>query len=77
MSDTANHLEAKAAEERQRLHSSVAELRNSLSEAVDLKRITRQHLGPACSVGILLGLTLGYAFAGIFIGEGRNAQWHY
>jgi len=46
-----------------------------LSEAVDLKKNTRQHLGAACGIAALLGLTMGYSFAGIFTGEPRRASW--
>jgi hypothetical protein len=77
MNESAFDLEVKAAEERRRLHSSVAELRSSIREAVDLKKNTRQHLGAACGVAILVGLTMGYFFAGILTGEGRKVKWPY
>ena len=75
MNESTQRLETKAAEDRQRLHSSVAQLRSTLSEAVDLKRNTRQHLGAACGIAALLGMTMGYSFAGIFTGEPRRASW--
>jgi len=63
----AHDLEEKAAEERRRLHSSVEELRDHLKDTLDVKKNTREHLGLACGVAALLGVTLGYSFTGIFL----------
>ena len=63
----AHDLEEKAAEDRRRLHTSVEELRDHLKETLDFKKNTREHLGLACSVAALLGVTAGYAFTGIFV----------
>ena len=63
----AHDLEQKAAEDRRRLHSSVEELRGHLKDTLDLKKNTREHLGLACGVAALLGVTVGYAFTGIFV----------
>ena len=63
----AHDLEVKAAEERRRLHTSVQELRMHLKETLDIKRNTREHLGVICGVAALAGMTLGYAFTGIFV----------
>lgn len=63
----AHDLEEKAAEDRRRLHTSVAELRVHLKDTLDIKRNTRKHLGLACGAAALLGVTLGYAFTGIFV----------
>ena len=63
----AHDLEEKAAEDRRRLYISVEELRDHLKETLDVKKNTREHLGLACSVATLLGLTVGYAFTGIFV----------
>ena len=63
----AHDLEQKAAEDRRRLHTSVEELRVHLKESLDIKKNTREHLGLACSVAALMGVTLGYAFTGIFV----------
>lgn len=57
----------KAAEDRRRLHSSVEELRGHLKDTLDVKKNTREHLGLACGVAALLGVTVGYAFTGIFV----------
>jgi len=71
-------LKKKAAEERQRLHLSVAELRSSLSDAIDVRKNTRTHLGLACGIATIVGLTMGYSFTGIFVREpNRNMRWHY
>jgi hypothetical protein len=75
---TTYDLEKKAADERQRLHSSVAELRSCLGETLDLRKNTRSHLGVACGVATILGLTLGYSFTGIFVPNRRpKAPWHH
>lgn len=63
----AHDLEEKAAEERRRLHSSVEDLRFHLKDSLDIKKNTREHLGLACGVAALLGLTLGYSVTGIFV----------
>lgn len=63
----AHDLVKKAAEDRRRLHSSVEELRDHLKDTLDVKKNTREHLGLACSVAALLGVTIGYSFTGIFV----------
>lgn len=77
MNESAYDLEAKADEERRRLHRSVSELRSYLSEAVDFKRNVRAHLGVACGAAILLGITTGYSFARMFTAHGRKVRWPY
>jgi hypothetical protein len=75
---TTYDLEKKAEQERQRLHSSVAELRSCLSEAIDVRKNTRAHLGWASGIATILGLTMGYSFTGIFVREPkRNVRWPY
>jgi hypothetical protein len=59
-------LELKAADERQRLHTSMAELKSCLNEAVDVKKNLRQHLGLACGAAAVVGLAAGYSVTGIF-----------
>lgn len=63
----AHDLVEKAAEDRRRLHTSVEELRGHLKDTLDVKKNTREHLGLACGVAALLGVTVGYAFTGIFV----------
>lgn len=69
---TSSDLEAKAAEERERLHSSVLELRSCVRDSLDVAKHTRENLGLICSVAALVGLAAGYAAAGIFV-RPRNA----
>lgn len=59
-------LELKAADERQRLHERVVELKYCLSETLDIRRNTREHLGPICAVTALVGMVTGYAAGGLF-----------
>jgi hypothetical protein len=48
------------------LHSSVSELRWQVRERFDAKRIARQYVPAASAVAALVGLAVGYGFAGIF-----------
>jgi len=59
-------LEERAAEQRRRLHNSVAELRSNVREKLDMKRNAREHLWPTVGVLSLTGLMLGYGITGIF-----------
>ncbi len=58
-------LELQAAEQRRRLHNSVAELRLQMREKLDLRRNARRYFWPASAVVGLCGLMLGYGFGGI------------
>lgn len=58
-------LELQAAEQRRRLHNSVAELRVQMREKLDLRRNTRRYFWPASAVVGVCGLMLGYGFGGI------------
>jgi hypothetical protein len=60
-------LELKAAEERRRLHGTLAELRSRVHEELDVKKRVREHLGLACGIAALLSLGLGYSAAGLFV----------
>jgi hypothetical protein len=59
-------LEARAADQRRRLHNSVVELRSHLRETLDLHKAARKYLRPALGAAALAGLFLGYAFTGMF-----------
>ncbi len=59
-------LEVRAADERRRLQSSVAELKSRVREKLDVRRTARQHLPTLSAAAGLLGLALGYSFTGIF-----------
>ncbi|HET7441088.1 MAG TPA: hypothetical protein VFJ47_07295 [Terriglobales bacterium] len=59
-------LELKAADERRRLHNSVEELKYQVRSKLDVKRNVRQYLPIAAGVVSVVGLVLGYGFAGMF-----------
>ena len=58
-------LELRAAEQRRRLHNSVAELRVQMRQKLDLRRNARRYFWPDSAVVGLCGLMLGYGFGGI------------
>jgi hypothetical protein len=58
-------LELRAAEQRRRLHNSVAELRLQMRQKLDVRRNAQRYFWPASAVVGLLGLMLGYGFGGI------------
>lgn len=60
-----NLLELRAAEQRRRLHNSVAELRFQVREKLDARRNLRRYFWPASAVVGLCGLVVGYGFGGI------------
>ena len=59
-------LEKRAADQRRQLHNSVAELRQTVQDKLDVKRNVRNHLGTISGVMAAAGLALGYALTGIF-----------
>ena len=60
-------LELRAAEQRRRLHNSVAELRLQMREKLDVRRNARRYFWPASAVIGLCGLVLGYGFGAILL----------
>lgn len=60
-----NVLELRAAEQRRRLHNSVAELRFQVREKLDTRRTFRRYFWPASALVGLFGLVLGYGFGDI------------
>ena len=60
-------LEMKAEEERQRLHSSVTELRARLNQKLDMRANLREHMPLAIALSALACLVVGYSFTGIFL----------
>jgi len=60
-------LELKAAEERRRIHGTLAELRSRVHQELDVKKRVREHLGTTCAVAALLSLGLGYSAIGLFV----------
>jgi hypothetical protein len=61
-----NILELRAAEQRQRLHNVVADLRHTVAERTDVSKLARNHLWPATGIASLAGLIMGYGTAKIF-----------
>ena len=59
-------LELRAAEERKRLQNTMIEIKSRVQETFDAKRAARKYVKPASAVGAVLGLVVGYTFAGIF-----------
>lgn len=59
-------LEVRAAEQRRRIHNSVSELRTQMREKLDVKKNAREYVWPASGVVGLIGLVVGYGFAGMF-----------
>lgn len=63
-------LEQRAAEQRHRLHNTVADLRESVRdnvrERLDARRYLRRYMWPMTIGFSVVGLTLGYEFAGMF-----------
>lgn len=62
-------LEQRAAAQRQQLHNTVVELRQTVHEQLDVKRNVRNHWGPVAGVLAIAGLALGYALTGIFTSD--------
>ncbi|MGE5325154.1 MAG: hypothetical protein ACM3SW_19960 [Actinomycetota bacterium] len=62
-------LEKRAAEQRRHLHNTVAELRQSVRERLDVKRNLREHLWSASAAVGILGLLAGYAVMGVFTAD--------
>jgi hypothetical protein len=60
-------LELKAADERRRLHGTLAELRSRVHEELDVKKRVRENLGAACAIAALVSLGLGYSITGLFV----------
>jgi hypothetical protein len=63
-------LEQRAAEQRERIHNSVDELKSSLRETVrehlDVKKYAREHVWGLLAVGSLVAMVSGYGLAGMF-----------
>jgi ElaB/YqjD/DUF883 family membrane-anchored ribosome-binding protein len=63
-------LEERAAEQRRRLHSTVARMRVSVRDKMNIRRNTedysRHHFSQAAATVSTVGLALGWALGGIF-----------
>ena len=62
----ADVLEERAAEQRRRLHESVAELRSSVRQRLDVKRNVSRNFWPAAAMVAAATLLFGYLAAGFF-----------
>lgn len=59
-------LELRAANQRARLRESVDELRSSVRERLDVKRVARDYVWRASGVAALVAFSVGYTVAGAF-----------
>ncbi len=62
-------LEERAATQRRQLHNRVVELRATVYDRLDAKKVAREYLAPAAGVAALVGLLLGYGLTGIFTSD--------
>jgi hypothetical protein len=62
-------LEERAAKQRREIHNHVVELRSTVADRLDARKVAREHLWPAAGVASLLGLLLGYGLTGIFTND--------
>jgi hypothetical protein len=62
----AETLERRASEQRRRLHNSVAELRTSVRQRLDVNKIAGEYVWPAAAIAALCGLVVGWGIVGIF-----------
>ncbi len=67
----ADILEVRAAEQRRRIHETVLELRGQVEEKLDVRRQAAEYVLPASGVAALVGLVVGWGFAGLFPGARR------
>ena len=59
-------LEQRANEQRRQIHNSVAELRTTVRERLDARKLASQYVWPAAGVASLFGLVVGWTVTGIF-----------
>jgi hypothetical protein len=59
-------LEQRAANQRQRLHDSVAELRTNVRDRLDVHKAAQTYLWRASAAAALVSLILGWAITGAF-----------
>ena len=68
-------LEVRAAEQRVRLHESVAELRSRVKDKLDVEAQAREHVWPAAGVAALVSMVLGYGAASMMKGVAPNRRY--
>ena len=59
-------LESHAQAQRIKLHNDVVELRSSVRQTLDAKKLAREYLWPVVGTASVVGLLLGYGLTGIF-----------
>lgn len=57
-------LESRAQEQRAKLHQHVEELRTTVRQTFDTKKLARQYLWPTVGLAAIFSLVLGYAVTG-------------
>ena len=62
-------LEERAASQRRQLHNHVVELRSTVNDRLDAKKVAREYLGPAAGIAAFVGLLLGYGLTGMFTSD--------
>lgn len=67
MTQSAQVLEIRAAEQRRQLHDSVSQLKEAVREKLDVKSHAREHFLPATGVVSVVGLALGYGLASLML----------
>ncbi len=60
-------LEQRASEQRRRLHNSVAELRSSVRERLDARRLASQYVWHAAGTAAVVAMVLGWGLTSIFV----------
>jgi hypothetical protein len=64
--DPVSILKSQAEAQRHKLHHDIVELRSTVRETLNAKKLARQYFWPASGVAALVGLLLGYSVTGIF-----------
>ncbi len=60
-------LEQRASEQRRRLHNSVAELRSSVRERLDARRLASQYVWQLAGVATVAAMVVGWGVTSIFV----------
>jgi hypothetical protein len=59
-------LESRAEAQRAKLHHDVEELRTTVRQTLDKKKLAQQYLAPTVGVTAIFALVLGYTVTGVF-----------
>ncbi len=60
-------LESNAQAQRTKLHNDVAELRSTVRQTLDARKLAREYLWPASGAAAVVGLLLGYGLTSVFM----------